>query len=219
MSNWFGSALKSLLTAATFALCVLAGASAAAPAGTYEILKDRSLVSILVYRGGFLQPFGHNHVISSRDLHGTIQWRGPAARTGRFSLQLPLESLEVDRKDDRTAQGKDFSTEVDDSARKATRRNMLGPKVLDYPRFREIRASGVFEGDAVHAEIDLHGMKRKIAVPVRIQSTGDVLSADGAFPVDQSEFQIEPFRAVGGLLRIRDRLEIRFHIVARLAGR
>ncbi|MEJ2106877.1 MAG: YceI family protein [Acidiferrobacteraceae bacterium] len=219
MSYWFGSALKSLVSAATVGLYVLAGASAAAPAGTYEILKDRSLVSILVYRGGFLQPFGHNHVISSRALHGTIQWQGSGARTGRFSLQLPMESLEVDRKDDRAAQGTDFSTEVDDSARKATRRNMLGPKVLDYPRFNRIRASGVFDGNALHTEIDLHGMKRKIVVPVRIQSTGEVLSADGAFPVDQSEFNIEPFRAVGGLLRIRDRIEIRFHIVARLAGR
>lgn len=218
MSNRFGSVLKALVSAATVGLYILAGVSAAAPAGTYEILKDQSLVSILVYRGGLLQPFGHNHVISSRALHGTVQWQGTAAGTGRFSLQLPLESLEVDRKDDRAAQGKDFSTEVDDSARKATRRNMLGPKVLDYPRFREIRTSGVFDGNAVHAEIDLHGMKRRIVVPVRIQSTGDVLSADGAFPVNQSEFNIEPFRAVGGLLQIRDRLEIRFHIVARLAG-
>jgi hypothetical protein len=218
MSNWFGFVLKSLVFAAMVGLYVLAGTSAAAPAGTYEILKDRSLVSILVYRGGFLQPFGHNHVISSRALHGTIQWQGIAAGNGRFSLQLPLESLEVDRKDDRAAQGKDFSTEVDDSARKGTRRNMLGPKVLDYPRFREITASGVFDGNVVQADIDLHGMKRKFVVPIRIQSTGDVLLADGAFPVDQSDFLIEPFRAVGGLLRIRDRLEIRFHIVARLAG-
>jgi polyisoprenoid-binding protein YceI len=219
MSNRFGPVAKLAVSVSIALLLVQARAGSAAPAGRYEIRADRSLVSILVYRGGFLQPFGHNHVISSRELGGTVQWRGPGRRSGHFSIELPLDSLVVDRAEDRAAQGKDFARDVDEGAGKATRRNLLGPRVLDYPRFRLIKASGEFDDQTVHAEIDLHGVKRNVAVPVRITSAGDVLSADGGFAVRQSDFNIEPFRAVSGLLRVRDRIEIRFHIVARLTGR
>ena len=57
--------------------------------------------------------------------------RKPLTETG-FDIRLPLESLVVDDAGERTAAGGEFAQPVPPKDRDATRRNMLGEKLLDF---------------------------------------------------------------------------------------
>jgi polyisoprenoid-binding protein YceI len=56
----------------------------------------------------------------------------------------------------------------------------------------------------------LHGVTRRLTVPVRLQVHGSRLVASGSFVLRQSDFGITPYRALGGALRVRDRIDLQF---------
>src|SRR5690348_10758175 len=102
--------------------------SAPAPhVGTpYEILPQSSLLTILVYRGGALASAGHNHVIASHDLSGTI-YVPPELLQSSFEVHVPVATLTVDEAALRAQQpAAEFPADVSESAKEGTRRNMLG---------------------------------------------------------------------------------------------
>src|SRR5580658_9387871 len=60
----------------------------------YDVIPQESLLTILVYRGGTLASAGHNHVIASHDLTGTIYLPADPLQSS-FELHLPVGSLTV----------------------------------------------------------------------------------------------------------------------------
>ena len=97
----------------------------AASGRPYQVLGSESLLIVRVYRGGTLSRAGHNHIVASHDLSGTVHVAQDLARSS-FELQMPVTSLTVDEAELRAAQGADFAADVPDAAREGTRRNMLG---------------------------------------------------------------------------------------------
>ena len=104
----------------------------------YGVTSSR--IEIRVYRDGPLAQLGHNHLISSTALTGTIDLREPASDS-RFTFELPLDSLVVDDLTARSTAGADFAKEVPQADREGTRRNMLGSSVLDAARQPVLRLS------------------------------------------------------------------------------
>ena len=87
-------------------------------------------------------------------------------------------------------------------------------KVLEAERFPGVlvRASG---GDSsMEASITLHGLERRVPIPVQIDSNETVLNASGEFAIRHTDFGMTPFSVFGGALAVKDRIDIRFHIVA-----
>jgi polyisoprenoid-binding protein YceI len=193
---------------------VVSGAAIPAHADDYLLQTDRSVVRIFVWRAGLLRAAGHNHVITSRQLQGRVIGVDGAAGTGEFTVVMPVASLEVDRADDRAAAGERFASEPGENARAATTRNMLGPQILDAARYPMVRVRGRRAGDALQVVIDLHGIRKELVIPVRLAVARGSLVVDGGFVVNQSDFGITPFRALGGALRVDDRVDIRFHVAA-----
>ncbi len=102
----------------------------------YQIVGSDSLLIVRVYRGGTLARAGHNHIVASHDLGGSIHVAADLARSS-CELSFPVAALSVDEAELRAAQGADFAGDVPESAREGTRHNMLGPAVLNadaYPR-------------------------------------------------------------------------------------
>jgi len=89
---------------------VTAPAVPVAAAKIYQIDTERSLLQILVYRGGKLAALGHNHVVASRDLTGTVTRAEPLTGT-RFDIRLPVASLTVDEPELRREAGADFQAD------------------------------------------------------------------------------------------------------------
>jgi hypothetical protein len=193
----------------------------------YDVVGEQSLLTVLVYRGGTLASAGHNHVIASHALNGTIYL--PADTLGAsFEVHVPVAALTVDEPQLRAAESAaDFPPDVSQGARDGTRRNMLGPAMLageDYPEvvLRCGRLEGAQpprQGDAT-ALIDTQVRDRwhTLRVPLRYQLTGETLTVTGEMPLRQSELGLTPFTALMGALAVEDEMRVRFRIVARAAS-
>ena len=219
----------------------LAAAETPAPhAGVpYDIVADESLLTIRVYRGGTLASAGHNHLIASHALTGTIYVPADITRTS-FEAHIPVAAFTVDEAALRAQEhSADFPPEVPDAAREGTRRNMLGEALLDSERnpqivLRALRlesagqpaastgseaGSEASEARAVLARVQttVRGEVRTISVPVRYQFTAGALIASGEAPLRQSDIGLTPFSALLGALQVQDEMRVRFRIVARAA--
>jgi hypothetical protein len=193
----------------------------AAVGRAYQVVGADSLLIVRVYRAGTLARVGHNHIVASHDLAGTIYVANDISRSS-FELKFPVALLTVDEAELRAAQGADFATDVPDTAaREGTRRNMLGAAVLDADRYPEIslRCVGLEpEGDHLTAriEIRIRDQVHVHAVPVSYTLSANELLAQGEFPLKHSDIGLQPFTALLGALAVQDEMQLQFRIVARV---
>lgn len=185
----------------------------AGPGGpVYEIDAARSLIRVLVYRGGRMARMGHDHVVASRQVGGFVLGT-PAGFAA--DLYVALAAMSVDEPELRADAG--FTTEPSAEDRDGTRRNML--KSVDAAAHPFVTVSLVapppIAGNAVaDVTMTLHGVSRSFAVPVQVRVEAATLEASGTFELRQSDFGIEPFSVLGGALRVEDRLDVSFELRA-----
>lgn len=194
-----------------------------AEAGAGYALDDRlSRILIGVYRDGRLARLGHNHLIEVVGLHGRLTRL--AGGGGIADLRIPVAALRVDEPAARARAGEAFAQATDASAVQGTRRNMLGPGVLDAQAWPEIRVLARVDAlTAQTASADIHltlrGSARRYRIPVTIGPEGDGIAVSGQLVVRQSDFGITPYAVLGGALQVRDEVTIDFRIVGRTSGR
>lgn len=191
------------------------------PAGARElkVSAEDSLLQILVYRGGAVARLGHNHVIASHHLTGSVYLTEDPLATS-FDISFPVTELTVDEPALREAAGADFPPAVPQSARDGTRNNLLSEALLDaanYPSIRlrasDIRAAGA--GFDAGVEVTFKGSADPLRVPVQLERRDGGIVARGEFPLRHSELGLEPFSAAMGALVVLDEMHIRFEITAR----
>jgi polyisoprenoid-binding protein YceI len=199
-------------------------APSAAPAGAreYAVVAEESLLQILVYRGGAMARLGHNHVISSHQLSGSVFVADDPLQT-RFDISVPVNELTVDEPAMREMAGPDFPPGVPQTARDGTRKNMLSEALLDgekYPAIRlrttDVVAAG--EGFDVGVEITIKDQVRSVRVPVALERKEGALVARGEFPLKQSDLGFKPFSVAMGTLVVIDEMRIHFEVVARMGA-
>ena len=198
----------------------------------YEIVPQASLLTILVYRGGALASAGHNHVIASHDLSGTI-YVPAAILDSSFEVRVPVATLTVDEAALRAQQpAAEFPADVSESAKEGTRHNMLGEALLDAQHSPEIvlrslnltavsGAAAAADSGTVQAQVQssVRGQLRTFTVPVRYRLAADgALEASGEFPLRQSELGLTPFSGLLGALQVQDEMRISFRIMAHAAA-
>lgn len=183
----------------------------------FEVDSDSSELLIRVDPEGPMARLGHSHVIGGNVISGRVIVHDRSG-DARLDLEIDAAAMEVDKPRWRRMLG--LKPDLDADAIAGTLANMRGERVLDVNRFPtiEIRSTDVAGPDwmpTVTAHIRLKGALREISVPVAVTLSGDHLQAIGSFELVQSDFGMEPFSAVGGALRVSDRMQIRFRIVAR----
>jgi polyisoprenoid-binding protein YceI len=184
------------------------------------------LLTILVFRGGALAKAGHNHVIASHTLTGTIYVPADLARSS-FDVRFPVAELTVDEAVLRAKEdGADFPPDIPDSAKDGTRRNMLSGALLDAEHYPEIvlqseRLEPVADGSEgqwlAHMQITVRDRSRSVAVPVLYENQADGIVVSGDLPLKQSDLGLTPFSALLGALQVVDDMKVRFRIVAHAA--
>jgi len=135
---------------------------------------------------------------------------------------------------------------VSEQAKAGTRRNMLGPALLDAEHHTEIvlravrlepavggtaaargtatmadgAAPASTPSDSVRAWVEstVRGQVRTFAVPVRYHLTDGELHAAGEFPLKQSELGLTPFSALLGALQVQDEMQVSFKVIAHAAA-
>lgn len=165
---------------------------------------------------------GHNHVIASRQLSGSVYLVDDPLAT-RFDISFPVNELTVDEPALREAAGPDFPAGVPQSARDGTRANLLSPALLDasnYPTIRlralDVRQDG--EGFDAGVEVTLKGSVYLLRVPIQLQRSDGAVVATGEFPLLQSQLGLQPFSVAMGTLVVLDEMKIRFEVRAQEMG-
>jgi polyisoprenoid-binding protein YceI len=191
------------------------------PAGAhaYKVTAEQSLLQILVYRGGAMARLGHNHVIASHQLAGSVYATSDLTQS-RFDITVPVNELSVDEPAMREQAGADFPPGVPQSARDGTRSNLLSEALLDGAKFPAIRLRAtevVAAGDVfdVDVEITLKDQVRHVRVPMQVRRADGAITASGEFPLKQSELGLKPFSAAMGALLVVDEMRVRFDVTAR----
>lgn len=186
----------------------------------YVIDAAHSQLLIYAYRGGAAAKFGHNHILRAAQIEGYVYVPAAAPAGARFDLRVPLAQLVIDEPQLRAATGDTFAGERTASDIAGTRHNMLGPQGLDATRFPDVRvrSTGV-SGDwpllVADIEITLHGVARMLTVPLRVHRDGADLNISGSLVLRQSDFGIQPYSALLGLLAVQDPVTITFELLAR----
>jgi YceI-like domain len=184
----------------------------------FRLNATRSQLHILVYRGGPFARLGHNHVVSSKNLSGSV-WLSEQLASCGFDIMMPVADLIVDDPNDRKAEGEQFGAAVPEEARDGTRKNMLKPEQLDgesFPRIslHAVSVGGSFEMPVIMTRVELKDQIREIPVTATVSLQGNELTATGEFDLKQSDFGITPFSFGMGALQVVDTLHIKFRLVA-----
>lgn len=188
----------------------------------YEILPQASEIRILVYRGGPLARLGHNHVISTRDIHGKI-YRHQDSRNSGVVLQLPVNSFEVDNPVLRARAGPAFATTPSAKDIAGTRYNMLGEQVLNskqYPYIRlvSVEISGNGELQNALMRVSVRDVVADLNIPFKTHYKGGKIIIEGQTEVSQTDLGIKPFSILMGSIAVQDEMTLQFRLVAAANG-
>jgi hypothetical protein len=147
---------------------------------------------VLVFRGGTAARLGHNHVLRAGDLRVAWPAAGPV-------LSFRLDALAIDPPALRARLGPAFASAVDDEARAGTRANLL--KALDAAAYPEVVVRTLQQVG--------EGVQRRLWFAVEVEGR----RAHGQLVIRQSDFGLQPFTVLGGLLAVQDALVVQFELL------
>lgn len=178
-----------------------------------RLVAERSLIDVVVRRDGPLARFGHDHVISVRDLEGFLLFDADGSPQ-RVELRFPLASLVVD--DVAGRRRYQLDTDPDASAIEGTRNNLM-QHVLDpqdWP-FATVQATDFdgLDGQLTAAlAIGISGAQHSSRHPFILRLSPETTSAEGTFVLRQTALGLQPFSALGGGLQVADEMEIHLRL-------
>ncbi len=184
----------------------------------YRVIPDRSTLILKVHRAGALASFGHNHVIESH-IDGFVYLAEELANA-RADLFVVVANFVVDDPAARAAAGPDFETLPTASDIEGTRTNMLGPKLLDADRSPYIVVHVVpgqvgEQSTQVQVSIQIRDHVATLPVGVLWSRNRDELSVHATFAIDHAVLGLEPFSALGGVLRVAEKIDVAVSLVAK----
>jgi len=182
-----------------------------------------SQVRIHVFRGGRAERLGHNHVITAPVFAGYGFVPAAAGAQGPFDavqadIEVALDALVVDPPMGEAASSARGA--ITPEAAAATREHMLGQDGLQAQRYPYVwlhvgPASGVLPLLAARVTMELHGRTQDWLLPLSVVLEPATVRVQGAFALRQSDFGLQPYTVLGGLLAVRDELIVEFTLVGR----
>jgi polyisoprenoid-binding protein YceI len=203
-------------------LPLMAGAQNLEPL-RFVVDSERSWIHILVYRAGLMSMLGHNHVMSTGNLSGTLSCNEHLT-TANMELYFPAASLEVDAAELRDLEGEDFPGHISERDITGTRKNMLGQKLLDAasnPTISIVTTAVAGEPDSlvVTADVTVAGLTNSIQFDASAAFDAGDIKITGNALISHKSLGLKPFSAAFGTLKVRREIVVRFEIVAVPAAR
>jgi polyisoprenoid-binding protein YceI len=194
---------------------VMAASGLAGAGDVYQVDSAASEVLIQVGKAGLFKFAGHTHEVAAPISQGRIE--ADAADLSRSSVSLTFEAGAL------RVTGKGDPPEDVPKVQEA----MIGPKVLDAPRFAQIvftsrKVTGKPAGASgfdlqVEGDLALHGATRPLTIPVHVEKAADgSITATAKTVLRQTDFGMKPV-SVAGVVNVRNELDLSFRVVARPA--
>lgn len=184
---------------------MLVGCSA--HAAVYEFDDGESELTVWVPRAGLLRMVGHDHTIEVQKFSGYLLWNEGDVQDSQLFMEVTSASLKIADKGVTEKQRNDIQEEME------------GEAVLQVAAYPDIRfeSSGIIVADPgkweVHGSLTIRDVTQKFSFDVAVDfHTAELLVAVGVALLKPSEFGIPPVRALGGLVRTSDQIELRFRI-------
>ena len=177
----------------------------------YRIDAAGGRFTVHAFAGGMLSFAGHNPSFAVRKYGGEIQFDADNSTVVSMLLIAQAESLSL-------------LTKVSDKDRREIEGTMR-EEVLETAKFPEIifvskdvSMKEISKGKyAVTANgiLSLHGESLKKTLKAEARINGESLLANGEIALNQSDFNIEQTKALGGTLKVKDEVKITFEIAAK----
>ena len=177
-----------------------------------------SQIRIYGFRSGRAVNLGHNHVLSAPEFEGFFYWSDQSSAASRFDLVFRLDQLVFDVPGHRDSLGPAFAAVLSDAAIAATREHMLGPDNMQadrYPlvRIHSLAITGEAPKFAARIAVELHGQTREMQIPLTVTGLPQRVNANGSLVLRQSDFGVQPYSVIGGLLAVQDEVVLEFNLV------
>ncbi len=165
-----------------------------------------------------MASLGHDHIVASHDLQGFIlldreDSQNPSCRADFYAQ---LANLEVDNAQLRAEAG--FVTTPSANDIVGTTNNMLKSIEVERFPFARLHSSdclNALASEPSELRLTIHGVSRRQKLAVVVEEISDNrLVFSGQFSLLQSDFGIEPFAIMNGLIKVEDRIELAFKITA-----
>jgi polyisoprenoid-binding protein YceI len=178
-------------------LAVAAGAAAQETA----IDSQRSSITIHVGKAGLLSAAGHDHSIAAPISSGVLQ-EAPVQRV-QFTVETAKMSVKPDPKVDAKTQA---------AIQKDMEEMTLETRKFPQITFRSTRVERLADGQyKVEGDLSLHGVTKPVGLTVK--RTGNSFTARTV--LKQTDFGIKPISVGGGMIKVKNEVEIDFVIVPR----
>lgn len=164
---------------------------------------QRSTITIHVGKTGLLSAAAHEHTIDAPIASGTI--RESAAPHIEFTVETAKMTVRPDPKFDAKTQAT-IQTDMDEMT--------LETKKFPQITFRSSRIEKVADGQwKVDGDLSLHGVSKPVSLTVK--QTGDSYTTHTV--LKQTDFGIKPITVGGGMIKVKNEVEIDFQIFPRKA--
>jgi polyisoprenoid-binding protein YceI len=180
---------------------------------TYTIVPSESSFWVFAGKTGIFSAFAHNHEIGVKSFSGRVVVPAAGAGGGSLEMEVDAPSLVVlDKEPSEEDKKKIF--------------NSMHNEVLESAKYQKITFKSVSVSDVkqtgsdaysfvVNGDLSLHGVTKRIAVPVAATVTPQQLRATGKYTLKQTDYGIKPYSAAGGSIKVKDEVVVNFNIVAK----
>lgn len=177
-----------------------------------------SVIRIYAFRGGRAARLAHNHVLAAPQFTGFFYLAPGGTSKSRFDLEFRLDQLEIDNPAYRAVLGSAFATVLSPADIAGSRKHMLGEENLQADRFPFVRIHSLqISGDgtkfAAKIQVELHGQKREMWVPLDVEGLPGRLSVTGSMVLRQTDFGAHPYSVLNGLIAVQDELVVEFKLI------
>jgi polyisoprenoid-binding protein YceI len=163
---------------------------------------ERSTITIHADKAGLFSAAGHEHWVSAPISSGTIR-ESPSASV-EFTVQTAKMTVKPDPKVDAKTQA-EIQKDMEDLT--------LETKKFPQITFRSSRVNTTGDGQwKVTGDLSLHGVTKPVSLAVK--RAGDAYSAHAV--LKQTDFAIKPVSVGGGLVKVKNEVEIDFQIFTRV---
>lgn len=192
-------------------LATLSLLASAAGAATYTVDASRSRLEVATAKAGLFRAAGHTHLIRAMQYTGEVEADPAKPGTARLKLLIPAAKLKV------------LDPELSEKDRATIQQNMEGEHTLEVARFVTIKfdsqavtvkPTGGQNDVVIEGTLDLHGVQKKLRVPCVVKIAGNELTATGEVELRQKDFDITPFSAGLGAVKVKNEVRVTFEIVA-----
>lgn len=177
---------------------------------------EHSELVVLVWKRGVAAAAGHDHVVRATRFGGSLE-----VDASHVKVDVTVEATSLVPDEPALRERLRVGPAVKDSDRKTIEEHLKGPGQLDVAKFGTIHFESTQSkldergAGSIKGRLTLHGVTREVECPVVVTRVENRLRGSARLRLALSDYGVQPFSALLGLLGNRDVVELVIELVTR----